>query len=114
MTRKTWSLQDAKNRFSAVVEAARRGPQIGEVGHRLEGRVEITLAQLPAQPWLLVDQYPELGHGAHVREHLWRRRAEYVHHLGIKMFAPPGPSNFDGGVDAACPVEHLDGVGEME
>lgn len=23
----TWSVQDAKNRFSAVVEAARRGPQ---------------------------------------------------------------------------------------
>ncbi len=27
MTRKIWSLQDAKNRFSAVVEAARRTPQ---------------------------------------------------------------------------------------
>ena len=27
MTRSTWSVQDAKNRFSAVVEAARRGPQ---------------------------------------------------------------------------------------
>ena len=27
MTRSTWSVQDAKNRFSAVVEAARRKPQ---------------------------------------------------------------------------------------
>lgn len=27
MTRLTWSLQDAKNRFSEVVEAARRKPQ---------------------------------------------------------------------------------------
>lgn len=29
MTERTWTLQDAKNRFSAVVEAARRGqPQL--------------------------------------------------------------------------------------
>ena len=28
MVRATWSLQDAKNRFSAVVEAARREPQL--------------------------------------------------------------------------------------
>jgi antitoxin Phd len=27
MARRSWSLQDAKNRFSEVVEAARRGPQ---------------------------------------------------------------------------------------
>jgi antitoxin Phd len=27
MTQATWSLQDAKNRFSTVVEAARREPQ---------------------------------------------------------------------------------------
>jgi antitoxin Phd len=27
MSRKTWSVQDAKDRFSAVVEAARRAPQ---------------------------------------------------------------------------------------
>jgi prevent-host-death family protein len=27
MSRSTWSVQDAKNRFSAVVEAARRKPQ---------------------------------------------------------------------------------------
>lgn len=27
MTRRTWSIQDAKNRFSEVVEAARRKPQ---------------------------------------------------------------------------------------
>ncbi|MGB7076347.1 MAG: type II toxin-antitoxin system Phd/YefM family antitoxin [Xanthobacteraceae bacterium] len=27
MTRRTWSVQDAKNRFSEVVEAARRKPQ---------------------------------------------------------------------------------------
>ena len=27
MPRSTWSVQDAKNRFSAVVEAARRKPQ---------------------------------------------------------------------------------------
>ena len=27
MTRSTWSVQDAKNRFSAVMEAARRKPQ---------------------------------------------------------------------------------------
>lgn len=27
MPRSTWSVQDAKNRFSAVVEAARRAPQ---------------------------------------------------------------------------------------
>jgi prevent-host-death family protein len=27
MARRTWSVQDAKNRFSEVVEAARRGPQ---------------------------------------------------------------------------------------
>jgi len=27
MPRATWSVQDAKNRFSAVVEAARRAPQ---------------------------------------------------------------------------------------
>jgi prevent-host-death family protein len=27
MPRSTWSVQDAKNRFSAVVEAARREPQ---------------------------------------------------------------------------------------
>ncbi|MCC6946561.1 MAG: type II toxin-antitoxin system Phd/YefM family antitoxin [Bradyrhizobiaceae bacterium] len=27
MTKATWSVQDAKNRFSAVVEAARREPQ---------------------------------------------------------------------------------------
>ncbi len=27
MPRKTWSVQNAKNRFSAVVEAARRTPQ---------------------------------------------------------------------------------------
>ena len=27
MARRSWSLQDAKNQFSAVVEAARRAPQ---------------------------------------------------------------------------------------
>ncbi len=27
MSRRTWSVQDAKNQFSAVVEAARRAPQ---------------------------------------------------------------------------------------
>jgi antitoxin Phd len=27
MSRKSWSVQDAKDRFSAVVEAARRAPQ---------------------------------------------------------------------------------------
>jgi prevent-host-death family protein len=27
MTRRTWSLQDAKNRFSEVIEAAQRKPQ---------------------------------------------------------------------------------------
>ncbi|MGY3615974.1 antitoxin Phd [Bradyrhizobium sp. USDA 10063] len=27
MTRRNWSVQDAKNRFSEVVEAARRAPQ---------------------------------------------------------------------------------------
>jgi prevent-host-death family protein len=27
MSRRTWSVQDAKNRFSEVVEAARRAPQ---------------------------------------------------------------------------------------
>ena len=27
MTRRTWSVQDAKNRFSEVVAAAQRGPQ---------------------------------------------------------------------------------------
>lgn len=27
MTRRSWSVQDAKNRFSEVVEAARRAPQ---------------------------------------------------------------------------------------
>jgi len=27
MARQSWSVQDAKNRFSEVVEAARRGPQ---------------------------------------------------------------------------------------
>jgi antitoxin Phd len=27
MTRRSWSVQDAKNQFSAVVEAARRTPQ---------------------------------------------------------------------------------------
>lgn len=27
MARRTWSIQDAKDRFSAVVEAARRAPQ---------------------------------------------------------------------------------------
>ncbi|HZZ60416.1 MAG TPA: type II toxin-antitoxin system Phd/YefM family antitoxin [Roseiarcus sp.] len=27
MVRRTWSVQDAKNRFSEVVEAARRNPQ---------------------------------------------------------------------------------------
>ena len=27
MTQRSWSVQDAKNRFSAVVEAARRTPQ---------------------------------------------------------------------------------------
>jgi prevent-host-death family protein len=28
MARRSWSLQDAKNRFSEIVEAARRQPQI--------------------------------------------------------------------------------------
>jgi antitoxin Phd len=28
MARRTWSVQDAKNRFSEVVEAARRAPQM--------------------------------------------------------------------------------------
>jgi antitoxin Phd len=28
MTRRSWSVQDAKNRFSEVVEAARRTPQM--------------------------------------------------------------------------------------
>ena len=27
MNKRSWSIQDAKNRFSEVVEAARRGPQ---------------------------------------------------------------------------------------
>ena len=91
-----------------------RGSQIGEVGHHLQSRVEFPLAQLAAEPRFGLDQRRALGYGVHVREHLRCCPAEQVDHLRVEVLAPPGPGHLDGGVDAARPVEHLDGIGEVE
>jgi prevent-host-death family protein len=48
MARRTWSVQDAKNRFSEVVEAARRRPQT------------ITKHGRPAVVVLAADEYERL------------------------------------------------------
>jgi len=48
MPRKTWSIQDAKDRFSAVVEAARRQPQT------------VTKHGKPAVVVLAADEYERL------------------------------------------------------
>ena len=58
MTRRSWSLQDAKNQFSVVIEAARRSPQtVTEHGKRAvvivdadhyERLLEIERAQAPS------------------------------------------------------------------
>jgi hypothetical protein len=99
---------------STGVTCPGRGPQIGEVGHRLQSRVEFTLAQVAAQSRFGLDQRRALGDGVHVCEHIAGRPAEQVDHLGAEVLAPPGPGHLDGCIDAARPVEHLDGVGEVE
>jgi antitoxin Phd len=48
MTHRSWSVQDAKNRFSEVVEAARRGPQT------------VTKHGKPAAVVLSADEYARL------------------------------------------------------
>ena len=48
MARRNWSVQDAKNRFSEVVEAARREPQV------------VTKHGKPAVVVLAVEEYEQL------------------------------------------------------
>ena len=91
-----------------------RGPQVREVGHGLQDRVEFTLAQPPAQSRFGLDQRLEFGHGVQVGEDLTGCAAEQVHQPGIEVRALPGPGHFDGSFGAACPMEHLDGVSEVE
>lgn len=50
MTHRNWSLQDAKNRFSEVVEAARREPQT------------VTKHGKPAVVVVAVEEYQRLQH----------------------------------------------------
>lgn len=50
MSERTWSLQDAKNHFSAVVDAARREPQM------------VTKHGRPAVVVVDVDEYQRLRH----------------------------------------------------
>ena len=91
-----------------------RRPQVGEVGHGLQSRVEFTLAQLAAQSRLGLDQRLEFGHGVQVGEDLTGGAAEQVHQPRVELRAPPGPGHLDGSFDAPRPVEHLDDVGEVE
>jgi hypothetical protein len=84
------------------VTGPERGPQVREVGHGLQSRVEFTLAQLAAQSRLGVDQRLEFGHGVQVGEDLMSCAAEQVHQLGIELRAPPGPGHFDGSFGAAA------------
>ncbi len=91
-----------------------RGPQVGEVGHRFQGRVECMLAQRAAQTRLGLDQRLELGHGVQVGEDGRCFLAEQVHQPRLKMRAPAGSGHLDGGFNATRPVEHLNGVGQVE
>lgn len=50
MVQRTWSVQDAKNRFSEVVEAARRKPQT------------VTKHGKPAVVMVAVEEYERLRH----------------------------------------------------
>lgn len=55
MTRRNWSVQDAKNRFSEVVEAARREPQT------------VTKHGRPAVVVVAVDEYERLRKLQHLK-----------------------------------------------
>jgi antitoxin Phd len=55
MARQSWSLQDAKNRFSEVVEAARRKPQI------------VTKHGQPAVVIVAADEYERLRKLQHLK-----------------------------------------------
>jgi len=55
MRRQTWSVQDAKNRFSEVVEAARRNPQT------------VTKHGKPAVVVVAADQYERLRKLEHLK-----------------------------------------------
>jgi antitoxin Phd len=55
MVRQTWSVQDAKNRFSEVVEAARRKPQT------------VTKHGKPAVVVVAADEYERLRKLEHVK-----------------------------------------------
>jgi prevent-host-death family protein len=55
MTRRNWSVQDAKNRFSEVVEAARREPQT------------VTKHGKPAVVVVAVDEYERLRKLQHLK-----------------------------------------------
>jgi antitoxin Phd len=55
MTRRNWSVQDAKNRFSEVVEAARREPQT------------VTKHGKPAVVVVAVDEYERLRKLHHLK-----------------------------------------------
>jgi antitoxin Phd len=55
MTRRNWSVQDAKNRFSEVIEAARREPQT------------VTKHGKPAVVVVAVDEYERLRKLQHLK-----------------------------------------------
>jgi antitoxin Phd len=61
MAEKRWSLQDAKNRFSAVVEAAKERPQI------------VTKRGVPQVVIVSVDEFKRLSAGA--------PRRSFIEHL---------------------------------
>jgi len=90
-----------------------RGPQIGEVGHRLKCRAELTFGQPVLQAWLGLDQHSQFGDGIGAGEDLVRCRAEHVHHGRVELLAPPGPGHLDGSISPAGRrrVRHRAGCG---
>ena len=101
-------------RYPTGMTRPERRPQVREVGHGLQNRVEFTLAQLAVQSRLGLYQRLEFGHGIQVGEDLTGCAAEQVHQPGIEVRAPPGPGHFDGSFGAARPMEHLDGVSKVK
>ena len=92
----------------------RRRAQIGEVGDRLQRRVQLPLGEMPLQSRLRRDEGMPIGFCGRVAEHLLGVRAENVDDRGVELATAPFPGDLQRGIDAAGAVEDLDHVRDVE
>ena len=89
-----------------------RGLEVGEVGDRLEGVLELLLGDDGLERRLGSQHGVPAGRSIEVAEEHRRLVAEDVHQRGVELGAGSIPRHRDGGVDAIGAVVDLDHVGQ--